>query len=66
MAKPLIYRFDSVPILRFLAKQYPRQQQTQKAWLNRGEWTVPEKPPLEWWEDAFWCTKALLEDKKWE
>lgn len=43
MSKPLVYRFDSIGILRFLMKEYPGKIQTHKAWFNRGEWDFGPK-----------------------
>jgi len=38
--RPLIYRFDNIDILRYLAGKLTKDIQTHKAWLNRGKWKL--------------------------
>ena len=31
-----------------------------------GKWTLSEKPSFEWWGDADWCARKVLENKQWK
>jgi hypothetical protein len=56
--EPLVYRFDSIGILRFIAREYPGKIQTHRAWLNRGDWKLPTKKCSEYVQ--YWSLRNRL------